>query len=598
MLAPVFHSLILLLRRVMSLPDSCVTCSSRVHHEQPDPSGRQARRALSAAEGRPQADRPARSAGGWRSSRRPPIDPREVQEALLRGILAHQAATAFGRDHRFDAIRTVADFRRQLPVAGYEYFEPYIARVRRGETTALLADPRVHMFALTSGTTAVRKFIPVTQQYLDDYRRGWNIWGLKVFRDHPEVRMQPILQMSGDRDEFRTESGVPCGAVTGLTAQMQKRIIRWLYCVPACVARIKDPRAKYYAVLRLSMPRKVGMIIAANPSTLINLARAGDQEKESLIRDLHDGTLIGHLDLPADIRAELTRRLRKHPERARQLEEIVNRTGTLYPKDYWPSDCMLGNWMGGSVGSYLRHYPRYFGATPVRDVGLIASEGRMTIPLADGTPAGVLDVTTHYFEFIPEAEGDSPQPTVLGAHELKEGANYFILLTTAFGLYRYHIHDLVRVAGFHNGTPLIEFLSKGAHFANLTGEKLSEYHVTQAMADVLRELDLTLTAYSLAPCWPNNESAHGNGAKFEQPYYGLFVEQGDLSDADCRQSPGRAPGRAVAADEYRVRQQARKPAPGTGAAGTGANGVLAALGSPALAQDGRNAGAIQASLFD
>ncbi len=243
-------------------------------------------------------------------------NPREVQEALLRGILARQAATAFGRDHRFDAIRTVEDFRRQLPVAGYEYFEPYIARVRRGETSALLADPRVHMFALTSGTTAVRKFIPVTQQYLDDYRRGWNIWGLKVFRDHPQVRMQPILQMSGDWDEFRTESGVPCGAVTGLTAHMQKRVIRWLYSVPPCIARIKDPRSKYYAVLLLSIPRKVGMIIAANPSTFINLALTGDQEKEALIRDLHDGTLSRHLDLPEDIRADLTRRLRKHPERA------------------------------------------------------------------------------------------------------------------------------------------------------------------------------------------------------------------------------------------------------------------------------------------
>ncbi|HEY7422853.1 MAG TPA: GH3 auxin-responsive promoter family protein [Gemmataceae bacterium] len=456
--------------------------------------------------------------------------PREVQEALLRGILEHQAATAFGRDHRFDAIRTVEDFRRQVPVAGYEYVEPYIARVRRGETAALLADPRVHMFALTSGTTAVRKFIPVTQQYLDDYRRGWNIWGLKVFRDHPGTRMQPILQMSGDPDEFRTESGVPCGAVTGLTAQIQKRFIRWLYSVPACIARIKDPHAKYYTALLLSVPRKVGMIVAANPSTLINLARAGDQDKETLIRDLHDGTLSPHVEVPADIRAELQRRLRRHPERSRQLEEIVARTGTLYPKDYWPSDCILGNWTGGSVGSYLRHYPRYFGATPVRDIGLIASEGRMTIPLRDGTPAGVLDVTTHYFEFIPEEEGDSPQQTVLGAHELKEGATYYILLTTAFGLYRYHIHDLVRVAGFHNGTPLIEFLSKGAHFANLTGEKLSEYHVTLSMVEALHELNLTLTAYSLAPCWPNNESAPAAAGDFEQPYYGLFVEQGDVPD--------------------------------------------------------------------
>ena len=89
------------------------------------------------------------------------------------------------------------------------------------------------MFALTSGTTAARKYIPVTDQYLADYRRGWNIWGLKAFRDHPEVQLRPIVQLSGDWDEFRTEAGIPCGAVTGLTATMQKRIIRWLYCVPA-----------------------------------------------------------------------------------------------------------------------------------------------------------------------------------------------------------------------------------------------------------------------------------------------------------------------------------------------------------------------------
>jgi GH3 auxin-responsive promoter len=445
--------------------------------------------------------------------------PREVQDALLRRILDRHRDTGFGRDHHFADVRTVADFRRQLPVAGYEYFEPYIARLRRGDLRALVADERLHMFALTSGTTAARKYIPVTPQYLADYKRGWNLWGLKVFRDHPEVKLRPIVQLSSDWQESFTEAGIPCGAVTGLTASMQKRIIRWLYCVPACVARVKDPAAKYYVALRLSVPRKVGMIIAANPSTLVNLARTGDQEKETLLRDLFDGSLSTKFDIPADIRAALARRLcRRHPDRARALEEIIRRTGTLYPRDYWPADCIIGNWTGGSVGSYLRHFPRYFGATPVRDIGLLASEGRMTIPVDDATPSGVLDITTHYFEFIPEDEGDSPQPTVVSADEVQEGRTYYILPTTASGLYRYHIHDLVRVTGFHNRTPLIEFLSKGSHFANITGEKLSEYHVAGAMAEVLKELNLTITAYSLAPCWDE-----------ELPYYGLFVERGDLA---------------------------------------------------------------------
>src|SRR5262249_9540927 len=196
---------------------------------------------------------------------------------------------------------------------------------------------------------------------------------------------------------------------------------------------------------------------------------------------------------------------------------IVQRTGTLYPKDYWPADCLLGNWTGGSMSAYLRHYPRYYGATPVRDVGLIASEGRFTIPFEDGTPGRVLDITSHYFEFIPETELESARPTVLGAHELKEGEKYFILPTTSFGLYRYNIHDLVRVTGFFNQTPVVEFLNKGAHFANITGEKLSEYHVSRTMSEALRQLDMSLTAYSLVPCWDD-----------EQPYYGLFVERGDF----------------------------------------------------------------------
>jgi hypothetical protein len=151
-------------------------------------------------------------------------------------------------------------------------------------------------------------------------------------------------------------------------------------------------------------------------------------------------------------------------------------------------------------------------------VGLIASEGRMTIPFADATASGVLDVTTHYFEFLPEAEAGKPNPVTLAAHEVEQGRTYYILPTTAYGLYRYHISDLVRVTGFYNGTPLVEFLSKGSHFSNLTGEKLSEYHVTHAMQRALRDLDLTLNCYSVAPCWDD-----------ELPYYGLFVERGDVA---------------------------------------------------------------------
>ena len=194
------------------------------------------------------------------------------------------------------------------------------------------------------------------------------------------------------------------------------------------------------------------MLIAANPSSLLGLARAADFHKEALVRDIADGTLNRSLDMPADIRAVLERRLKRRPDRAREIEGGINRSGALLPSDVWePSRVLIGTWTGGSIGPYLRQLPRYFGATAVRDLGLLASEGRMTLPFADDSPAGVLDIATHYFEFIPESEIDSAAPIVLGAHELEEGRSYFIVPTTGAGLYRYQIFDLVRVVDSLDG---------------------------------------------------------------------------------------------------------------------------------------------------
>src|SRR5688572_14622257 len=90
------------------------------------------------------------------------LSPEVVQTELLLGILRNQQATAFGRDHGFASVRSVADYRKAVPVKPYEYVAPYIDRVAKGETNALLSAKRVHLFALTSGTTASRKLIPVT----------------------------------------------------------------------------------------------------------------------------------------------------------------------------------------------------------------------------------------------------------------------------------------------------------------------------------------------------------------------------------------------------------------------------------------------------
>src|SRR5205823_8624993 len=56
------------------------------------------------------------------------------------------------------------------------------------------------------------------------------------------------------------------------------------------------------------------------------------------------------------------------------------------------------------------------------------------------------------------------------------------------GLYRYFINDLVRVTGFLRRTPLLQFVQKGKGVTNITGEKLYECQVLDAVRAAMGEI--------------------------------------------------------------------------------------------------------------
>jgi hypothetical protein len=442
---------------------------------------------------------------------------RQVQLDVLLEKLRRNADSAFGRDHGFAEVRSVADFRQKVPLTRYEYYRPYVERVKRGEFGAMFGPgAKVLMFALTSGTTDEAKFIPITDQYFREYRDGWNLWGLRNYGDHLDLLAKKTLGLASDWRQFQTEGGTPCGNITGLVTQTAPWISRPVFIIPWTLCLIKDPIAKQYVALRLAMSsRRVGMLMTANPGTLVGMARLADERRESLVRDIYDGTLSADIELPGEVRQVLQRRLEMpYPSRALELDEIIDRTGHLYPRDFWPRLSVLAVWLGGSAGAYLPRLKEYFGEPALRDHGLSASEGRMTIPMEDGSSAGILEFVHHFFEFIPEGERESPQPTVLEAHELEVDKNYYIVLTTSAGLYRYDIQDLVRCVGFRGTAPVLEFLNKGSSFSSITGEKLSEFQAASAVRSAFGELGLPIETFTLAPTFG------------DPPRYVLLIEAG------------------------------------------------------------------------
>ena len=272
----------------------------------------------------------------------------EVQQARLLELIRRNADSQFGRDHHFHEIHSAADFRKRVPIRGYDGHEPYIAKVRQGDTRALFGpDTKILMFAMTSGTTAAPKTIPVTRESLQNYRDGWTIWGIRAFDAHPPMLaagLRPILQLVSNWREQFTSAGIPCGAITGLTAHMQNLLVRTTYCMPPVTMGIKDIESKYYVALRLSAHRDLGATMAANPSTLLGIAKLGDREKETLIRDFRDGTLSPKWDVSAEIRKALSWRIglkrkgRPAGWKRSSLALVVSSLATIGPgSTSWPT---------------------------------------------------------------------------------------------------------------------------------------------------------------------------------------------------------------------------------------------------------------------
>lgn len=371
---------------------------------------------------------------------------------------------------------------------------------------------RLLMFAMTSGTTSSSKYIPVTSRFLSDYRAGWQMWGIELYRTVPGLPHLNVVQIASSHRRSLTAAGTPCGNISGLVASMQNPVVRSLYTIPAAVADVSDADLKRRLILSLAFgDPHVGMFVTANPSTLLQLFESVENDPEQLLRDLHDG-LSDHVTIPKAAGRRLRAAVRPKIQRARQLQQLLRSTGRLTPRDVWPNLQVLACWTGGSASAYTSRLREICEGITICDHGLHASEGRMTMPLAAETSSGLLEIGTHYFEFLPVAEAESANPDVLNAWELEPGSEYYILLTTSSGFCRYNIRDVVRCTGFHGDAPLLEFLHKGAHISSITGEKISESQVVEAVRAAQAGAGLWTAQFTMTPEW------------LDQPGYTLYVD--------------------------------------------------------------------------
>jgi len=422
-------------------------------------------------------------------------DPMRHQKKVLFEYLQRNRKTEYGKKYNFEKIKSIEDFQKIVPINDCISLHPYIEKMANGEHNILTVDKPV-FFGLTSGTTNKPKLIPVTNFQSAKKAEVMNVWVYYIAKDHPNFLDGKILAIVSPEREDITASGLPCGAESGHAYKNLPDVIKHFYALSYEVFDITDFDARYYCILRISMAQNITTLVTLNPTTIVLLCQKIALWQDKIIIDIEKGILSQDFNIAPDIRKTIEKSLKPDPKRADELRKILKDNGKLLPKDFWPNMVLIECWKGGTVKLYLKELPKYFGNVPIRDIGCLSTEARCSIPMSDEGAGGVLAIQTNFYEFIPKEDMVKKNKRILLCDQLTKGKDYFIVVTTPGGLYRYNIDDIIRVNDFFNKTPIIEFMQKGLNVSSLAGEKLYESQVNEAINRVVEKSNLVIEFFS------------------------------------------------------------------------------------------------------
>jgi sterol desaturase/sphingolipid hydroxylase (fatty acid hydroxylase superfamily) len=411
-------------------------------------------------------------------------DPMRVQREVLARIVRANRETAFGRRHGFERIADYESFAARVPVSDFEQLRPFIdAEIVKGEKSLTAEEPV--RYVRTSGTTGAPKDVPLTPSHLKALREVHQDSVSFQYRVCPEGFAGAIVAMVSPAFEGALANGKCYGSASGIVAANTPAAVQGKFVVPAAVMTIAESRVKYLLALRLAIARHdVTYLAAANPTTLLTLIRLFREHQAELIADLRRGTYFLSDRVPGDVMKSLRSRLRADPARAEQLERLCAERPALRIADLWPSIRLIVTWTCASAGVAVDALRTELSdGTRIMELGYISSEFRGTITIGRRAGSGLPTFATHFFEFVERDMWDAGERHYLTMSQVLKGRDYYVIVTTPSGLYRYFINDIVRVTGFLQSTPLLKFVQKGKGVTSITGEKLYEAQVLQAVRE-------------------------------------------------------------------------------------------------------------------
>jgi len=404
--------------------------------------------------------------------RLPANSPRRQQIRVLKKLLKKARFTAFGQQYLFDEIlfskHPGKKFQEIVPASNYnKIYKDWWHKTLEGKPDICWPD-KIKYYALSSGTSeAASKYIPITKDLLRGNRIVMikQLLSLRTYEDIPVRSVSKGWLMIGGSTSLQKGQGYYSGDLSGITA---KKVPFWFspfYKPGKKIAKEKD------------WTKKLEEIVEEAPNWDI-------------------GFVVG---VPAWIQL--------------CMEKIIERYKVNTIHDIWPN---LAFFVHGGVSfePYKKGFEKLLARPLTYIETYLASEG--FIAYQDRQYAKGMKLVTNehiFFEFVPfndenfDAEGNMvDDPEALMIHEVEEGKDYALLLSTAAGAWRYLIGDTIRFTDKERCEIVITGRTK--HYLSLVGEHLSVENMTRAIQLTSEELNISIPEFTVAGVPFGNFFAH------------------------------------------------------------------------------------------
>jgi hypothetical protein len=391
----------------------------------------------------------------------PQKSPKRAQLRVLKKLLRRARYTAFGQKNKFEQILLSRHpgkaFQQNVPTYNYnKIYKEWWYQTLDGKED-ICWPGKIKYFALSSGTSeSASKYIPIT----NDLLKGNKVIMIKQLLSlltYQGISLSSIgsgmLTLGGSTD-LQKGPGYYAGDLSGITAKKSPFWFQPFYKPGKKIAKEKDWNKKLVDIVEKAPDWDIGFL-------------AG---------------------VPAWIQMCLEMVIEKY--KVKNIHEI------------WPNLTFFVHG-GVSFEPYKVGFEKLLGKPITYVETYLASEGFLAWQYKQNAKGMRLSYNQHiFFEFVPfdennfDADGEMIEnPEALMIHEVEEGKDYALLISTNAGAWRYLIGDTVRFVDKENAEIIITGRTK--HFLSIVGEHLSVDNMNKAIHLVSEGFNLSIPEYGV-----------------------------------------------------------------------------------------------------